>query len=157
MASIGSTTRPSYIYDSASSTWVPLGVADHSHADYTTLPSQEDNGGKYLTTDGTSVSWEAISYKPEENSTVSSNIIVSNGGRYFVDTTSSITLTLPGSASAGNEVQVFDVSGFASANNITVAPDGLKINGAVQDLLIDLDYAAVSLVYTGSDYGWKVS
>lgn len=157
MASIGSTPRPSYIYDSDNSVWIPIGVADHSHADYATLPSQENNQGKYLTTDGTSTSWGTIPYKPEFNSTVSSNIIVSNGGRYFVNTSAPRTLTLPASASIGDEIQIFDVSGLSGSNNITVASNGLKMNGEVQDLLIDINNAAVILVYTGSAYGWRVA
>jgi hypothetical protein len=31
MASIGDTTRPEYIYDSATDTWIPVGIGPHSH------------------------------------------------------------------------------------------------------------------------------
>lgn len=157
MPTLGSTTRPLYAYDSSTDTWVPLGVADHSHDNYAVIPSQSGNNGKALITDGTNLSWQSLNYKREQSVVVSSNINVSNGIRYFVNTSAARTLTMPSSASEGDEIQIFDVSGFASANNITMAPNGLKINGVVQDLEIDVAYAAVSMVYTGSDYGWKVS
>lgn len=31
MASIGDTTRPEYIYDQATDTWIPVGIGPHSH------------------------------------------------------------------------------------------------------------------------------
>lgn len=32
MASIGQTTRPGYVYDSATDTWIPIGIGPHTHA-----------------------------------------------------------------------------------------------------------------------------
>jgi hypothetical protein len=37
-----------------------------------------------------------------------------------------------------------------------VASNSLKINGSVQNYIIDINGAAVVLTYTGSSYGWKV-
>jgi hypothetical protein len=34
MATIGTTTRPAYVYDSATDTWIPIGVGPHSHDQY---------------------------------------------------------------------------------------------------------------------------
>ena len=88
---------------------------------------------------------------------VSSNITLEANKRYLVDTSAARTLTLPASPANGDEVQVFDVTGTAATNKITVASNSLKINGTVQDLEIDSNSAAAVLVYTGSTYGWRVS
>jgi hypothetical protein len=87
---------------------------------------------------------------------VSSNITLEANKRYLVDTSAVRTLTLPASPANGDEVQVFDVTGTAATNKITVASNSLKINGTVQDLEIDIDNDIVVLVYTGSTYGWSV-
>ena len=87
---------------------------------------------------------------------VASNITLSLNTKYFVDTSSARTLTLPGSAALGDEVYIFDASNLAGTNNITIDSNSSKINGTVQDLVIDIDGSAIVLAYTGSTYGWKV-
>ena len=88
---------------------------------------------------------------------VSSNITLASLNNYMVDTTAARTLTLPASASIGNEIHIFDATGNAATNNITVANNSLNINGQATSLTIDKAYAAVNLVYVGSAYGWRVS
>jgi hypothetical protein len=51
---------------------------------------------------------------------------------------------------------VYDANGTAGTYNITIAPNSLKINGAVQNYIVDINGAATTLTYTGSTYGWKV-
>jgi hypothetical protein len=87
---------------------------------------------------------------------VSSNITLAANNKYFVDTTAARTLTLPASPTLGDEIQVFDASGTAGAYNITILRNSLKINGISDDALLDVNGAAVSLVYTGSTYGWRM-
>jgi hypothetical protein len=122
------------------------------------LPSQTSNSGKYLTTNGTSASWATISfpYVPIPVTSVSSNISLTSNNRYFVDTSAARTLTLPASPTAGDEIQIFDTTGSAATNVITVASNSNKINGTVQDLEVDIAYDVLVLVYTGSGYGWVV-
>lgn len=88
---------------------------------------------------------------------VSSNITLASLNNYMVDTTSARTLTLPASASIGDEIHIFDATGSAATNNITVANNSLKINGQATSLTIDKAYAGVTLVYVGTAYGWRVS
>jgi len=88
---------------------------------------------------------------------VSSNITLVSGYKYFVDTTAARTLTLPASPSLGDEIYIYDASNSALTNNITVLPNGNKVQGSVQNLLIDSNAAAVYLAYTGSTYGWAVN
>ena len=88
---------------------------------------------------------------------VSSNITLASLNNYMVDTTSARTLTLPASASIGDEIHIFDSTGSAATNNITVSNNGLNIRGSAQTLVINVNYAAVVLVYLGATYGWRVS
>lgn len=88
---------------------------------------------------------------------VSSNITLAAANKYFVDTTSARTLTLPASPSLGDEIVIYDASNNALTNNITVASNSNKLQGSVQDLIIDSNAAVVYLAYTGSTYGWAVN
>jgi hypothetical protein len=96
-------------------------------------------------------------YKQEINLSISSNTTLVTGYRYFVNTSAARTLTLPASPSLGEEITIFDASGSAGTNNITVSSNSGKINGSVQDLLLDTDGLTARLTYTGSSYGWMVS
>jgi hypothetical protein len=106
--------------------------------------------------DATSLNSTLASYKQEVNLTVSSNITLVAGRRYFVDTTAARTLTLPASPTLGQEIVVVDASGTAGTYNITINSNSGKINGTIQNLTIDVDGAGASLIYTGSAYGWRV-
>lgn len=91
------------------------------------------------------------------NTSVSSDITLDKNNHYFVDTTSARTLTLPASPSTGDELYIYDASNNALTNNITVQPNSSKIQGSVQNLIIDSNAAAAYLIYTGSTYGWMVN
>ena len=106
--------------------------------------------------DVTALNSALASYKQEVNLTVSSNITLVAGRRYFVDTTAARTLTLPASPTLGQEIVVVDASGTAGTYNITINSNSGKINGTIQNLTIDVDGAGASLIYTGSAYGWRV-
>ena len=86
---------------------------------------------------------------------VSSNINLLSGYRYFVDTTAARTLTLPASPSLGDEIQVFDASGAAATNNVTINSNSGKINGSVQNAVLDVNGGVMAFIYTGSTYGWR--
>jgi hypothetical protein len=90
------------------------------------------------------------------NTAISANTTLTAGVRYFVDTTAARTLTLPASPTQGNEIQIIDSSGTAATNKITVNPNSGKINGVATDLMIDVNGAAATLIYTGSSWGWVV-
>jgi len=77
-----------------------------------------------------------------------------NGDGVMVDTSSAVTVTLPASASLGDFVRVVDITGSAATNNITVARNGHKIQGATADLTISTNRAAIGLVYVNATQGW---
>ncbi len=76
------------------------------------------------------------------------------GDKLFIDTSSAKTVTLPSSASMGDEIRIIDVTGNASSNNITLSRNGHNIQGAASDLTINVDRAGIGLVYYNSAQGW---
>jgi hypothetical protein len=106
--------------------------------------------------DVTALNSALASYKQEVNLTASSNITLVAGRRYFVDTTAARTLTLPASPTLGQEIVIFDASGSAGTNNITIARNGNNINSVADNAIIDIDLAVASLIYTGSSVGWRI-
>jgi hypothetical protein len=91
------------------------------------------------------------------STSVSSNVSLSAWNNYFVNTSSATTLTLPASPNLGDEIHVFDATGNAGTNNITVNSNSNKINGTVQDATLDVNNVAAVFIYTGSTYGWRLN
>ena len=87
---------------------------------------------------------------------VSTNITMAANNRYFVDTTSARTLTLPITPALGAEIELYDASNNAFANNVSILRNGEKINGLTDDAALDINGFAVSFIYTGSTYGWRI-
>lgn len=133
--------------------WVELGVKAALPPDYVDTTALNTALLPYI--DTTSLNSTLTSYKLEVNLSISSNTNLVAGRRYFVDTTAARTLTLPASPAVGNEIQVFDATGSAGTNNITINSNSGKINGSVQDLILDANGAVATLTYTGSTYGWR--
>jgi hypothetical protein len=76
------------------------------------------------------------------------------GEGYFVDTTSAaITVTLPSSPTAGDEINLVDYAGTADTNNITITSSD-NIKGTSYDAKIDYERGGVSMVYVDATQGW---
>lgn len=92
--------------------------------------------------------WNAISG--------ATNAVVGNG--YICDTSGAgFTLTLPASPIAGDYVKITDGSGNFATNNLTIARNGLKIMGLSENLTVELNYAAFTLVYSDATNGWRIA
>ena len=76
------------------------------------------------------------------------------GDKLFIDTSSPKTVTLPSSASMGDEIRIIDVTGNAATNNITVDRNGHSIQGSASNLTININRAGIGLVYYNSAQGW---
>ena len=78
----------------------------------------------------------------------SENYVLSNNGAY--------TLTFPATPNVGDEIRVIDAGGNAFTNNITCNFVGLKFQGAVNNLLIDINRGTAYLKYSGATDGWEI-
>ena len=77
------------------------------------------------------------------------------GEGYFINTTSNAcTLTLPASPSIGDFVSFIDYAGTFDTNNLTIARNGKKIQGATADLTVSTERAANTLVFVDDTQGW---
>lgn len=89
------------------------------------------------------------------NVTLTSNTTINAGERVFADASSgSFTITLPVTPSVGDTVQIIDVAGIFSTNNVTIARNGEKIQNLAEDLTLNLNNAAITMIYSGVTYGW---
>lgn len=121
------------------------------------LPSQTGNNGKYLTTNGTSPSWATVAGGPEWQAVQTGNFNATAGNAYPINTTSSaITVTLPASPTAGQQIILADYAGTWATNNVTVNPNGNKVTGQTGNGTLSTDNATCSLVYIDSTRGWIV-
>ena len=101
---------------------------------------------KLAANSGGIIDWQAV---------VTSNTTMVSGRGYFVDTSSgAITMTIPSSASRGNEIHIIDYGATADTNNITVGRNSHKIQGDSADLTVATERAAFTLVYVDSTQGW---
>lgn len=107
--------------------------------------------GRFLTTTGTAnvVTVEATA---NYSASVNDRVLCDSSGGAF-------TITLPANASLldGDQVQIIDVGGAFSTNNVTVGRNGSLIQGAGADLTLDINGALVTLLFTGNTYGWVIT
>jgi len=93
----------------------------------------------------------------DKYSEVTSSITAEINKKYIIDTTTAVTLTLPSSASLGDEIKIIDGTGNAGTNNITISRNGNKILGADSDFTIDVNRTSIDLVYYNTTQGWIIS
>ena len=67
-----------------------------------------------------------------------------------------VTITLPASPSAGDEVHVLDATASFDSNNLTIGRNSKKIQGADADLTITTQNTGIGLVFYNDTYGWRV-
>ena len=106
--------------------------------------------GRYITTIGTAGATTrevSTTFSASVNDRVLAN---TSGGAY--------TITLPANASLldGDTIQIIDISNNAANNNLTIGRNGWLMNGAAEYLTIDVSGAIVTLIYSGSTYGWII-
>src|SRR6056300_964305 len=111
-----------------------------------------------ITINGTSISLGGsssvgVDFNWQSVQTTGFTAVAGNG--YFVDTTSgTITVTLPASASLGDQIAIKDYAGTFASNNLTIGRNGHNIQGVANDSLISTNRASLLLVYVDSTKGW---
>ena len=123
-----------------------------------TLPLEDaTTSGDCLTSNASGVlSWTTISGGVSWQAVITADPGNAVAGRgYFCNTTSSAcTVTLPTSATIGDEVNIVDYAGTFDTNNLTIGRNSHKIQGAAADLTVAIERAAFTLVYVDATQGW---
>ena len=89
------------------------------------------------------------------NRTLTTSTTVNAGERIFANSTSAaFTITLPSAPNDGDTIQIIDVAGTFALNNVTVSRNGLKIQNLTEDLVLNLNNAAITMIYSGATFGW---
>ena len=107
--------------------------------------------GRYITTTGTAspvLREVSTTYTAEVND----RILCDTAGGQFT-----ITFPLSSTLLVGDQIQVIDATSNFNANNITIDRNGALINGASENLILDIDGSVVTLLYTGTTYGWVIT
>ena len=156
---VGSGSGQTVVLDGATVTTAEINIIDGNTSATSTTVADADR--VVLNDDGTMVqvamtdiktyigggtSWQAVK---------TSNFTASAGQGVFCDTSSAaFTLTLPASPTIGDEVAFKDYAKTFDTNNLTIARNGSKIEGATNDLTVDVEGAGNTLVFTDSTQGW---
>jgi len=120
-------------------------------------PNADGSADQVMTTDGSGVlsfvdntggtDWQAVITADPANATA--------GEGYFCNTTSgAFTVTLPTSATIGDEISFIDYAATFDSNNLTVGRNSHNIQGAGADLTVAVERAAFTLVYVDATQGW---
>jgi VCBS repeat-containing protein len=139
----GTQTLTNKTISGASNTLTNIGNASLTNSSITVNGSAVSLGGSVTIVTGPA------------SSAVSSNITMAANNNYFVDTSAARTLTLPASPTLGDTIVIYDASGTAATNNITIARNGSNINGVADNAIIDVNQASSTFVYTGATVGWR--
>lgn len=75
------------------------------------------------------------------------------GTRYYFNTTGTITLTLPASASAGSVVGIVN----HTSTSCVIARNGHRIMRLAENLIVDSANVGFDLVYTNATIGWVIT
>lgn len=80
--------------------------------------------------------------------------VLQAGERYLVTDLANGEVKLPASPSVGDEVTIVDANQNFGTNALTLKRNGSNILATADDLSIDADGSAFTLIYTGSTKGW---
>ena len=90
-------------------------------------------------------------------SVVDSNTSAVTEHGYLINASSNnVTLTLPATPSIGDVVGICDFYNKGTTNTITIARNTKNIEGITEDLIININGAGFTLVYSDSTRGWEI-
>jgi gamma-glutamyl-gamma-aminobutyrate hydrolase PuuD len=102
--------------------------------------------GRYISITGTAsstVRTVSTTYTAEAND----RIICTGGG---------FTITLPASPTVNDTIQIIDATGVFGSSSVTVDRNGNEIQNLAENLVLDINNTAITLVYSGATYGWLI-
>jgi len=122
-----------------------------------TLPTADGTNGQALTTNGSgTLSWASAGLAWQAVQT--SGFTAVAGRAYPCNTTSSaFTVTLPSSASTGDQIAFVDYAGTFATNALTLSPNGLNINGQTGSRILNTNREGVIITYIDATQGWVAS
>ncbi len=128
-----------------------------------------DPGSLYLRSDGISYKKTGVAdtdwqpYSEIEGGgllweTINTATTLETGKGYILDSSGGVfTVTMPAAPQEGDVIGFVGL-GDIETNNVTVGMNGLNMNGATDDLTIDLNYCYFEMLYTGNaTTGWVLS
>ena len=143
--------------DSDNSNYVALHAPATIASNYTlTLPATTGSANQVITTDGSgNLSFATVSGGAQWQAVQSTSFTATAKYGYFVNTTSAaITATLPASPTIGDFISFVDYAATFDTNNLTIARNGKNIQGLAEDLTVNQERAALTLVFTDNTQGW---
>jgi hypothetical protein len=106
----------------------------------------KSNGDAAPTWATAGISWQSVQ---------TSGFTAVSGSGYPCNTTSAaFTVTLPASPSAGESIVLTDYAGTWQTNNLTVNPNGNKLDGLTFNAIFSTKRQSISLVYIDATQGW---
>ena len=111
-----------------------------------------------LTSDGTDIAWSAVDAGIEWQTIVTGSTLTAVAGRgYWINTSSNTcTITLPGSASNGDQIIFADYARNWGTNKIIIDSNGLKYQGQTDAYTVEYSTngETLNIVYSGATNGW---
>jgi hypothetical protein len=115
------------------------------------------NSAQYTTLQSTvSALQTSLSTVPSSWQITTTSMTALNNARIFVNQ-GGITITLPLNPTLGYQVQLIDQTGAAATTNWTVARNGQRIQGLAENLVVNINGARMTLVYSDSVRGWTLT
>jgi hypothetical protein len=110
--------------------------------------------GVTLANSGTATGFASIAWQSTIVTTSTLTAVAGNG--YWIDTTSNAcTVTLPGSASVGDQIIFVDYARTWNTNNLTINTNSLNYQGNTSPTPIyNTNGQTVNIVYSGATQGW---
>ena len=113
------------------------------------------SAGTYLKQDGT---WATVASGIEWQAVQTTGFTAVADKGYPCNTTAAaFTVTLPSSASVGDQISIVDYAGTFDTNGVTINPNSLNLKGSATMLLADKERIGLLLTYVDATQGWVVT